>query len=89
MVYWFRCDRIDCEDEYKGESSRMFGERYKEHLKAPSPIFEHQNNTSPAYDFKVFHTSAENFKIIGREGHKYAQSNQRRHVYKSEQSYSE
>ena len=24
MIYWFRCDRIDCEDEYIWESSRMF-----------------------------------------------------------------
>ena len=62
VIYWFRCDRIDCEDEYTGESSRTFGERYKEHLKAPSPIFEHQNNTDHT-------TSVENFKIIGREGH--------------------
>ena len=27
VIYWFRCERIDCEDEYIGESSRMFGER--------------------------------------------------------------
>ena len=45
-----------------GESSRIFGERNKEHLLAPSPIFEHQNNTDHT-------TSVENFKIIGREGH--------------------
>ena len=32
VIYWFKCDRIDCEDEYIGESSRTFGERYKEHL---------------------------------------------------------
>ena len=78
MIYSFRCDRIDSEDEYIGESSRKFGERYKEHLKVPSPIFEHQNNTGHI-------TSVENFKIIGRE----AQSNQRGHVHKSEQSYFE
>ena len=22
VVYWYKCDRIDCEDEYKRESSR-------------------------------------------------------------------
>ena len=66
MIYWFKCDRIDCED-YIGESSRTFGERYKEHLKAPSPIFEHQNNTGHT-------TSVENFKIIGREGHNVARA---------------
>ena len=37
-IYWFKCDKIDCADEYIRESSRTFGERYKEHLKAPSPI---------------------------------------------------
>ena len=67
VIYWFRCDRIDCEDEYIGESSRTFGESYKEHLKAPSLIFEHQNNTD-------YTTSVENFKIIGREGHNMART---------------
>ena len=37
VIYWFKYDRIDCKDEYIGEPSRTFGERYKEHLKAPSP----------------------------------------------------
>ena len=67
MIYWFRSDRIDCEDEYTGESSRTFGERYKEHLKAPSSIFEHKNNTGHT-------TSVENFKMIGREGHNMARA---------------
>ena len=40
IIYWFKCD-----EEYIGESARTFEERYKEHLKAPSPIFEHQNIT--------------------------------------------
>ena len=67
VIYWFKCDRIDCEEEYIGELSRKFGERYKEHLKEPSPIFEHQNNTG--------HTkSVKNFKIIGREGHNMARA---------------
>ena len=62
VIYWFRCNKIDCEEEYIGESSRTFEERYKEHLKAPSPIHEHQNCTGHI-------TSVENFKIIGREDH--------------------
>ena len=32
-------------NEYIGESSRMFGERFKEHLKTPSPIYDHQSNS--------------------------------------------
>ena len=45
---------------YIGESSRTFEERYKEHLKARLPIFEHQRNTGHT-------TSVENFRIIVRE----------------------
>ena len=63
-VYWYKCGRTECNDEYIGESARTFEERFKEHLKAPSPINEHDNITGHK-------TSVENFKIIGREGHWY------------------
>ena len=51
---------MDCDDEYIGESPRTFGERFKEHLKAPSPIHDHQNITG--HD-----TTIENFSTVGRE----------------------
>ena len=35
VIYRFKCHRVECDDEYIGESSRTFGERFKEHLKAP------------------------------------------------------
>ena len=60
VIYRYRCDRVECNDEYTGESSRTFGERFKEHLKAPSPIFDHYNTTG----HQVF---IENFSIVGRE----------------------
>ena len=60
VIYRYKCDRVECDDEYIGESSRTFGERFKEHLKAPSPIFGHYNTTG----HKV---SLENFSIVGRE----------------------
>ena len=60
IIYRFKCKRVDCEDEYIGESSRTFGERYKEHLKASSPIYDHHNITG-------HETSIENFSIVGRE----------------------
>ena len=60
IIYRFKCKRVDCEDEYIGESSRTFGERYKEHLKAPSPIYDH--HTTRGHE-----TSLENFSIVGRE----------------------
>ena len=36
----YRCGRIDCDEEYIGESGRTFGERFKEYLKAPSSILD-------------------------------------------------
>ena len=37
IIYRFKCDRLECDEEYIGETARTFGERLKEHLKAPSP----------------------------------------------------
>ena len=41
IIYSYKCGRVECDEEYIGESSRTFGERFKEHQKAPSPIFDH------------------------------------------------
>ena len=60
IIYRFKCDRVECDEEYIGESSRTFGERFKEHLKPPFPICDHFNATG--------HTpTLENFSIVGRE----------------------
>ena len=56
----FRCGRVDCEEEYIGESGRTFAERFREHMKAPSPIHEHHNITG-------HEVSLDNFSIVGRE----------------------
>ena len=61
IIYWYRCGRTECNEEYIGELARTFEERFKEQLKAPSPIYEHDNTISHK-------TTVENFKIIGREG---------------------
>ena len=60
IIYRYKCDRVECDEEYIGESSRTFGERFKEHQKTPSPIFNHYNTTG----HKI---SLENFGIVGRE----------------------
>ena len=60
VIYRYKCDMVECDDEYIGESSRTFGERFKEHQKAPSPIFDHYNTTG----HKI---CIENFGIVGRE----------------------
>ena len=66
-IYWFQSGDFSCDDEYIGETSRTFGERYKEHLKDLSPIHQHSNHT--------WHpTSHNDFQIIGREGHSFARN---------------
>ena len=60
IIHTFKCNRLECDDEYLGESSRTFGERFREHLKAPSPIHDHYNITGHS-------TTIENFSIVGRE----------------------
>ena len=59
-IYWYQCGDLGCDEEYIGETSRTFGERYKEHLKAPSAIHHHS--------FQTGHPTNHNFQIIGREG---------------------
>ena len=65
--YWFQCGDLSCDDEYIGETSRTFGERYKEHLKDHSPIHQQSNHT----DHPISHN---NFQIIERKGHSLARN---------------
>ena len=45
VIYRYQCERVDCDEEYIGQSSRTFAERFKEHLKPHSPIYDHSNIT--------------------------------------------
>ena len=47
-------------EEYKGETSRTLKERYQEHLKQPSPIYAHIQQTG-------HNSTPDNFSILGRE----------------------
>ena len=62
FIYRYKFDRFECNEEYIGESVRPFRERYREHLKAPSPIYDHSGITDHA-------TTLDNFSIVGREDH--------------------
>ena len=66
-IYWYQCGDLGCDDEYIGETSRTFGERYKEHPKAPSAIHHHSSQTGHT-------TNQNNFQIIGREGQNLARN---------------
>ena len=60
VIYRYKCSRVDCEDEYIGESGRTFAERFREHNKSPSPIHDHFNTTG-------HEVSLDSFSIVGRE----------------------
>ena len=60
VIYRYKCGRVDCDHEYIGESARNFEERFKEHLKAPSPIHDHINIS----DHSI---TNDYFSILGRE----------------------
>ena len=60
IIYRYKSDRLKCNEEYIGETARTFGERFKEHLKALSSIFDHSNITGHS-------TTLNHFTIVGRE----------------------
>ena len=61
VIYSYQCGAIGCTEGYISETSRTLGERYKEHLREPSPIQVHSQLTG-------HQLSQDNFNIIGREG---------------------
>ena len=67
VIYKYSCGRVDCGEEYIGESGRTFGERYREHMRSTSPIMDHHNNTG-------HEVSLDNFTIVGREDNNIARN---------------
>ena len=60
IIYRYKCHRVECDEKYIGESARTFSERFKEHLKPSSPIYDHSNVSGHA-------VTIDNFSIVGRE----------------------
>ena len=67
IIYSYSCGELGCDEEYVGESGRTLGERFKEHMKTPSPIYHHQTASGHI-------TSMDNFKILGREENNMART---------------
>ena len=60
VIYSYQCGEVDYNEEYIGETSRILGERYKEHVKEPSPIHVHNLQTGHS-------TNPDHFNILSRE----------------------
>ena len=54
IIYHYQCPQINCPGAYIGDSGRLFGERVKEHFKAPSPIHLHSTTTGHPMDPEQF-----------------------------------
>ena len=60
VIYSYQCEEIACNEEYIGKTSRILGERYREHLKEPSPIHAHSLQSG-------HNSTSGNFNILRRE----------------------
>ena len=60
VIYSYQCEEIACDEECIGETSSTLGERYREHLKEPSPIHVHSLQSG-------HNSTPDNFNILGRE----------------------
>ena len=67
VIYKFWCGRVNCEEEYIGESGRPFAERFREPMKALSLIHDHYNITG-------HEVSLDNFSIVAREDQNIART---------------
>ena len=60
VICSYKYHDITCGEEYIGETSRLLGKRYKKHLKGPSPIHVHIQESG-------HNTTSNNSNIIRRE----------------------
>ena len=67
VTFRFRCAQADCKEEYIGESGRTFGNRLKEHLRAPFPIYDHVNASGHGIN-------VDNFSIVDKDAHSTART---------------
>ena len=65
VIYRFKCGRVD---KYTGESGRTFAERFRENVRASSPIQDHHNITG-------HELSLDNSCIVGRENKSITRAN--------------
>ena len=67
VIYRYKSGRVDCEEEYIGESGKTSVERFREHMRALSPIHDHHNTTDHDLSIGIF-------SIVGREDQSIAKS---------------
>ena len=61
IIYRIKC--ADCDEDYVGEAGRIFRDRFKEHLRAPSPLYNHHQASGHPLPMR------DNVDILARENH--------------------
>ena len=62
VINRYKCSQINYPEEYIDETGRTFGDRLKEHLRAPSPIHQHNSSTGHPISpdcFSIVHKGAQ------------------------------
>ena len=67
LIYQFKFTQAGCDEEYILESGRTFADRLKDHLEAPSPIYQHCHATGLCI-------RVDSFSITDTEGHMVART---------------
>ena len=70
VICKYKCGRVDCEEEYIGESGRTFADRFREHMRAPHPSMTITTPLVMAFSGKCQHSR--------QGGPKYCQNHQKR-----------
>ena len=60
VIYRLKYAQVRCEEGWIYKLARTSGDRFKEHLRDPSPIYDHGNTSGHCI-------SVENFSIVGRD----------------------
>ena len=60
VIYRYKSDRVECDEENISETARTFGQRFKKHLKVTCSIYDYSNNTGHT-------TTVDSFSIVERE----------------------
>ena len=58
VIYGYKYDRLECDEEQIGKSPRTSWERLKEYVRVPSSIYDYANT-------RVHHTKVNNFSLVG------------------------
>ena len=53
-IYQFKCPHMEYPEEYIVESGRTFGDRLQEHLRVPSPIYQHSHSRGHPVNLECF-----------------------------------